>query len=391
MNLNNNISLFENTVVNLLKRKGKPVSVSDISTELKKLLPENELPPKGYFLEKVSKIKNLIKHDNIKMNMPFFSYNEENKENIEGNNLFNIKYNMDQHNFLKKYRQDFYTWLHNYKKYKASDKTTYTMWESLKKDYETCLENIKIVDTKYPKLQKITSSLRLKRLPTEIKEDNSNRTINITNNLPLKNELNFVLPTELNMKPYNSPVIQNTKSYLDINTPIIPDYKVSSLLSKDPILDLNYQVLLSNMTPQKITTPYQQSNTIPKQYLPSIIIQTIPNTIGQFQNTTMQQIPNTIGQFQNTPNNYQQSISPLSTDLAYLKEFSDKLPKFTSELNQHAVPYQPTYQQNPTDNLQNTEFLIGIAEELNKLEPNQFIFLINNLMRLKKNNLSQTL
>ena len=185
MNRNNNISLFEKTVIDLLKNRKNPMSVSDISVELKHRLIEKELPPKGYFLNWMSKIEKLSRDDTIKKDMPFFSY----KNDVLVDNKVNIN---EEHLFFKKYKFDFYKWLKKFQNYKQSNVTSYSMWDDLKKDYDICLENLKIIKSKYPQLLVKISDLKLKKMPVEVDNIDSSKTIKII--YKLDQQKNLLLP-----------------------------------------------------------------------------------------------------------------------------------------------------------------------------------------------------
>jgi hypothetical protein len=53
------------------------------------------------------------------------------------------------------------------------------MWDDLKKDYDACLDNLKIIKSKYPQLLVKISDLKLKKMPVEVDNTDSSQTINI--------------------------------------------------------------------------------------------------------------------------------------------------------------------------------------------------------------------
>ena len=262
MHRNNNTTLFEKSVIDLLKKKQTPMSVSDISVEIKKILPESELPPKGHFLQWIDKIKYLTRNDMLKKDMPYFNFSTKESENK--------KELSDEEKFLKKYRKDFYAWLNNFKTYKNSQSTNYKMWDDLKKDYDQCLENLRIIKTTYPKLQDAVCGLRLKKMPVEVDSANSPKSINIEykstflfkpkeeslqkieaeknmKQVTPKSEINILVPPGLNNDLVFDKPISN--SYLNLNFPI--DTKTKSILGlsyDNPNKDILIEKKKDNMT-----------------------------------------------------------------------------------------------------------------------------------------------
>jgi hypothetical protein len=285
MNRNNNISLFDKAVIDLLKHRKIPMSVSDISVILKQKLPEKELPPRGYFLEWISKIKCLIRNDTIKKNMPYFNYNIENAEIVH-------KKESDESIFLKKYKNDFYIWLNNFKKYKMNNSTNYKMWDALKKDYD-----VKIIKTTYPNLIDKISNLRLKKMPVEVALEDSPKTINIIyKQEPLK-QLNTLSSIITQQESQKNDVI-TPKPYLNI--PKSPGFQ------DDLLFEINSQPVKS--------TQYLNTNIVGESLLG--LSQDVSNNNKSNSNSIWENLGKTIEQLSKPSE--ESKVSNINYDLSYL-------------------------------------------------------------------------
>ena len=123
---------------------------------------------------------------------------------------------------MDEYKFDFYKWLKKFQNYKNSTVTSYSMWDDLKKDYDICLENLKIIKSKYKHLLVKIYDLRLKKMPMEINNTNASKTINIVYKLdqqkkPDRIELNTSPKSELNTSP--PPVLNTSPPPLLITSP----------------------------------------------------------------------------------------------------------------------------------------------------------------------------
>jgi len=388
MHRNNNTNLFDKSVIDLLKKKKSFMSVSDISVELKKILPDSELPPKGHFLQWMDRIKCLTRNDILKKDMPFFNYSDK---EIEIKKVVS-----EEEIFLKKYRKDFYIWLNNFKKYKNSESTNYKMWDDLKKDYDLCLENLRIIKTTYPKLQDTISGLRLKKMPIEVDCTNSTKSINIEYKPillykkkadPLQKmepqisikpviDLSSIQKSELSME---KPVIDLSKiqtselsmeeppglskSYLNLNIPIDTNSKSILGLSYDKTYRSNilvekkqdtmpiWQELGLNIQKEKEVNKYELSYLLNKDpYYDLSYESKFLNTSTYNHPTQSHQQPAPVYQQQSAPV-YQQQSAPV-----YQQQSAPVYQQQSAPVYQQSVPvYQqsaPVYQQQPARDYQ---------------------------------------
>ena len=255
---NNNIKetrfLFEKSIIDLLKKEKKAMSISDISVAIRKNLQENELPPRNYFLQWVDNIKCLVRDDTIKKSMPYFQY----KENIISN----------EDNFFKKFINDFNIWSYNYNMYKLSDNTNYKMWDDLKKMYDTCLDNIKIIDERFPKLKEKVKDLKVKKMPTEINEYDSSELMNIHQSLDSEFQSldsRNVSPQNLDKENEVKPSRKRRARHLYKKSNDIISLNHDVLHKTDDIISLNSDILyeVNQMFSSRldINTPFQISTT----------------------------------------------------------------------------------------------------------------------------------